>query len=244
MIAVASRTRGFERLLAVFVAFAVVMGLMVVLVPAARADTFTLVMPFVVVRGDSGSEHLLYDGPMPASGQRCFVTATDAGNNTSVHPGNDLRLDSNGQAVNFFDVERAPNVSTPGDQSILLGDTGTVTLILGPDRVYSADLVLMFDCEPVQTTTTSTTTTTTTTVPEVTTTTQPEVTTTTQPEVTTTTQPTTTTTQPEVTTTVADTVLGTEVLPFTGQNEGLVPLAIALAAAGLLVLVATKGSKE
>ena len=150
-IAINPHRHGFERLLTVFIAFAVLMGFAILLVPAARADTVTLTLQKQVVRGAPGSEHLLFDGPMPVSGELCLLTASDAGNNSSVHPDNDLRLESNGQVVNFFDVERAPNVSTPGDQSIVPGATGTVTLTLGPAGAYSADLVLVFECEPVET---------------------------------------------------------------------------------------------
>ena len=150
-IAINPHRHGFERLLTVFTAIAVLMGFAILLVPAARADTFTLALPFQVVRGAPSSEHLLFDGPMPVSGELCTLTASDAGNNRSVHPDNDWRLESDGQVVNFFDVERAPNVETPGDQSIVPGATGTVTLTLGGDGAYSANMVLVFECEAVET---------------------------------------------------------------------------------------------
>jgi hypothetical protein len=229
------------RLLTVFTAIAVLMGFAILLVPAARADTFTLALPFQVVTGAPGSEHLLFDGPMPVSGELCSLTASDAGNNTSVHPDNDLRLESNGQVVNFFDVERRPNVDTPGDQSIVPGATGTVTLTLGGDGVYSADLVLVFECEPVATTTTTvleTTTTgpTTTTVPEATTTTIKD-------EVSPTSIVSTTTTIVGATTSIVSTTaeVSPETLPFTGFENGTTGLlALLLVASGALALVGTR----
>ena len=150
-IAINPHRHGFERLLTVFTAIAVLIGFAILVVPAARADTPTLTLPFEVVTGAPGSEHLLFDGPMPVSGELCLLTASAAGNNQSVHHDNDLRLESNEQVVNFFDVERRPNVDTPGDQSIVPGATGTVTLTLGGDGVYSAEIVLVFECEPVET---------------------------------------------------------------------------------------------
>ena len=126
-------------------------------IPAGAATTIAL--PFQVLRGAEGSTVVLYDGPIPAVGV-CTVVASDAGNNRSVHPGNNLTLESAGQTVLFADVERAPNVSTPGSNPITPGPTGVVTLTFGPDETYSADLGLEFSCESSTTTTTSMTTTT------------------------------------------------------------------------------------
>ncbi len=220
-IAINPHRHGFERLLTVFIAIAVLMGFTILLVPAARADTVTLTLQKQVVRGAPGSEHLLFDGPMPVSGELCLLTASDAGNNLSVHPDNDLRLESNGQVVNFFDVERAPNVSTPGDQSIVPGATGTLTLTLGGDGVFSAELALVFECEAVATTTTTT-------VLETTTTTIPD-------EVSPTTIVSTTTT---IVSTTAE--VSPETLPFTGFENGTTGLlALVLVASGALALVGT-----
>jgi hypothetical protein len=152
---------------------------------------------------------------MPVSGELCSLTASDAGNNLSVHPDNDLRFESNGQVVNFFDVERAANVSTPGDQSIVLGATGTLTLTLGGDGVFSAELALVFKCEAVATTTTTTTT-----IPD---------------EVSPTSIVSTTTT---IVSTTAE--VSPETLPFTGFENGTSGLlALVLVASGALALVGT-----
>ena len=228
-IAINPHRHGFERLLTVFIAFAVLMGFAILLVPAARADTVTLTLQKQVVRGAPGSEHLLFDGPMPVSGELCLLTASDAGNNSSVHPDNDLRLESNGQVVNFFDVERAPNVSTPGDQSIVPGATGTLTLTLGGDGVFSAELALVFECEAVATTTTTTVLTTTTTIKD---------------EVSPTSIVSTTTTSVEVSpTSIVSTTaeVSPETLPFTGFENGTSGLlALVLVATGALALVGTR----
>ena len=199
-----------------------VVAMVVGVMAPASAGGFTLTLPFQVVTGVVDSEHLLFDGPMPVSGELCTLTASDAGNNQSVHPDSDLRLESNGQVVNFFDVERAPNVSTPGDQSIVPGATGTVTLTLGGDEVYSAELVLDFECEAVATTTTTT-------VLETTTTTIPD-------EVSPTSIVSTTTT---IVSTTAE--VSPETLPFTGFENGTSGLlALVLVATGALALVGTR----
>jgi hypothetical protein len=227
-IAINPHRHGFERLLTVFIAIALLIGFAILLVPAARADTFTITLQAQVVRGAPGSEHLLFDGPMPVSGELCSLTASDAGNNRSVHPDNDLRLESNGQVVNFFDVERAPDVSTPGDQSIVPGATGTVTLTLGGDGVFSAELLLVFECEAVATTTTTP-------VLETKTTTIPD-------EVSPTSIVSTTTTIVGATTTIVSTTaeVSPDTLPFTGSENGTTGLlALVLVASGALALVGT-----
>ena len=112
-----------QRVLALATVVALLFILLDVLAPTARADTFTLEIPLVLAHGEPGSELVIYDGPLPVSGGECKIIVSRASNNNSVHPGNDLRLETNGQVVNFYDVERAPDAETEGDASIVPGDT-------------------------------------------------------------------------------------------------------------------------
>ena len=202
----------------------------------ALASTGAISLDFRVVRGAPGSVHELYSGPMPVVGETCQVVASDAGNNTSVHPGNDLMLSTGGTAIIFADVERTPNVSTPGSGAIVPGEFGVVTLTLGPDGVYSADLILEFECAPI-TTTSSTSSTTSTTAPETTSTSS-----TTTPAPTTTVPPTSSTSVPETPTTIPSECVDIPgevicVLPFTGpESVVMVPLAAGLLLAGIATL--------
>lgn len=189
------------------------MFLAVFALPAYASDG-EIVLPFQVLRGLEGSELVLYDGPMPVVGEECTVIARDAGNNTSVHPGNDLKLTTGGESIYFEDVERDRNVSTPGSGQITPGDTGQVVLVFGPDEVYSADLVLEFTCQPASTTTSSTTSTT---LVETTTTTSP---------ISTSTTVVTPTTAPATTSPLTE-------LPFTGVADWLFPLGAALVLGGI-----------
>ena len=203
----------------------------------ALASTGAITLDFRVVRGVPGSVHELYSGPMPVVGETCHVVASDAGNNTSVHPGNDLMLSTGGTAIIFADVERAPNVSTPGSGAIVPGEFGVVTLTLGPDGVYSADLILEFECQPITTTSTTgptpedtTTTSSTTLVPPSSSTTTP----TTLPTSSTTSAPAPTTTAPTDCVDIPGEVICE--LPFTGPESHVMPL---LAAGLLLAGIAT-----
>jgi hypothetical protein len=207
-----------QRLLALATVAAMLFLLLDVLAPAAKAATFTLDIPLVVAHGAPGSELVIYEGPLPVSGGECLIIVSKASNNNSVHPGNDLRLETNGQVVNFYDVERAPDAETEGDATVVPGDTARIVVIFGPDHTFSAGVQLIFECVPSSTTTTSqattsssgggSTTTTmgeTTTVPNGPTTTPPPNTTTTIAEGSTTTVPEapTTTAAEDTTTTIA-----------------------------------------
>ena len=206
-----------------------------------------------IVRGDPGSEHLLGSAEVPAElqGVTCPVAAI-AENQSSVHPGNDLLVATDGDSIVLPNVERGPGVTTVAEDQLTFGSTLTVTLILGEDGVFSAGMVVRFCDIPVTTTTTTKETTTTT---EATTTTTDATTTTTTsiPSTTTTVETTTTvtvlpsttvTTPPESTTTVtaapeSTTTSPEGTLPFTGrQNQatGLVGLVALVAGAGLIAL--------
>ena len=54
-------------------------------------------------------------------------------------------------------VEDTAFQTTPKSAEIVLGSTITVSLVMGPDEVFSGGLTLSFDCPPPPTTTTSTT---------------------------------------------------------------------------------------
>ena len=140
---------------------------------------------------------------------------------------------SGDSSVTLEDVERSRGVSTTANATMSLGDDITVTLIMGPDGVFSAGATasVVLDCAPPPTTTTTTTvapTTTTTTVAPTTTTTVASTTTTTTVAPTTTIAGPSTTSLPPVTTTVPP---NPPELAFTGPGEIL-----ALAIAGIILL--------
>jgi hypothetical protein len=188
---------------------------------ASAQDVVVDVDLTTVVRGPEGSEHLLatQDVPDALRGHSCSVRAVSH-NQHSAHPDNDLVVASNGVAAVLRDVERAPFALTVATGPLTLGPEVSVTLVMGPDEVFSAGIVVELRCRAVETTTTtrpetSTTDTTapdtTTTVPATTTSTSSPTTTdtpsTTVPEETSTTGPaeTTTTSMGDTTTTSGQT---------------------------------------
>jgi hypothetical protein len=223
----------------------IVLVLLVAPMAGGQEDVAIEIPLDTVVRGEPGSEHLLGSAEVPAElqGLTCPVAAI-AENQSSVHPGNDLLVATDGDSILLEDVERAPGATTVAEDQLTFGSTLTVTLILGEDGVFSAGMVVKFCDVPVTTTTTTVETTTSTTEATTTTTTIPTTTTTMETTTTVTVLPSTTvTTAPEATTTVTvapsstSTVPGT--LPFTGgetDTTALVALVALLAGAGLVAL--------
>lgn len=206
------------------------------------------------VRAPEGSETVLtaVDVPGPFIGKVCAVLA-ESENQRSVHPGNDLVVSSGASEVILRDVEGKRDGVVVAEGDLELGPQIVVTLVMGPDEVFSAGMTVVVDCslDPPDTTTTAPAETTTTVevLPTEVTTTLPAEVTTTLPAEPGTTIPDEVLPTEVTTSTFPVEVLPTEVsatvLPFTGpRTENLSLLALALAGAGILVLVATRGIRE
>lgn len=229
----------------------------------AIADTdleINIPIDTVVRNVEAGTVVLLTDPPVEVPselvGQECTVVAQSK-NQSSVHPGNDLLVETGDSQVLIADVEAKPGATVNAIGTVVLSSEITVSLVMGPDEVFSAGVDVLVDCAPGATTTTAAPTTTAEVSDTSVTTVEDSSTTTMEP--TTTTQPSgneTTTTEDisggEVTTTISDQdvdltttssiedeVLGTEVLPFTGPvSDRLGQIALVLVALGALFLAA------
>lgn len=205
----------------------------------ATADDqeFEIVVPLPThVKAPPGTEEVLNvtETPEHLVGETCSVTA-QARNQSSVHPGNDLAVESASRIV-LADVEATPGGVVTAADTLVLSETITITLRMGRDGVFSAGIEVRLQCPPPTTTTTTMATTTTV---AATTLTTSDTTTTAAPTTTVTTTGPSSTAAP--TTTIEDEILSTQVLPFTGPGEtrlGLV--ALALGALGILLLVGAK----
>ena len=145
-------------------------------------------------------------------GATCTGTAT-VRNNESMHPGNDFIISSGGTSVVVADFESAAGGVTTATSDLVLGETITASVRLGPHGVASLagdTLVVATVCQP--------TTTTTTTPPPA---------------------PTTSTTQPPVTTTTETPIGGIDA--GGGSTAGGSGLAAALLSVGGLVLLGACG---
>ena len=206
------------------------------LATAVTAEEFDIMIPLDTrVTAPEGSVTVLATESIAPefAGQICSVSAT-AENETSVHPDNDLIVESGNSTVVVEDVESGTGSVVHAGGDIELGSQIVVSLLMGPDGVFSAGLVVHVDCTAGLATTTTQATTTTTIATTTTTNSQVEPTTTTGPD--------------ETTTTIEDEVLGTvntsstvgdlEELPFTGPHQDLWAMVAGslLAIGGILVI--------
>lgn len=185
-----------------------------------------------VVEAEEGSTTQLGTAQVPPdfADHVCEVRA-HAENQRSIHPGNDIVVSSGNSQVLLPDVEAEPGQVIDTDDMLELGEVITVSLLMGPDEVFSAGIEVIVECFEEETTTTAEVLPT-----EVTTSTTTEQSTTTTAQVAPTESPSTT----------ADAeVLQEEVLPDTGLGEpqlGL--LALALLASGALMVVAIRSTGD
>ena len=116
-----------------------------------------------VAQAPAGSETFLASADVPDEfiGRLCDVVARSE-NQESVHPGNDLVVSWGGSEVVLRDVEGVSDGTVLAQGNLQLGSDLVVTLIMGPDKVFSAGMTVVVDCtldtsettSPVETTTT------------------------------------------------------------------------------------------
>jgi hypothetical protein len=107
-----------------------------------------------VAFGDEGDRIPISEQAVPAElvGATCTGDLTVT-NNESAHNGNNLIITTGGVETPVPDVEAEENLTLEISGSIVLGDTLTVEMELGPGGVTSGGLTLTLDCTPVTTTT-------------------------------------------------------------------------------------------
>jgi uncharacterized repeat protein (TIGR01451 family) len=137
-------------------------GLFMMGVPVAMATVIEISID-TVVTATQGSITVLdtTDTPPDLIGMSCVGVAR-AINQPSVHAGNDLIVASGDDSIVLEDVEREPGVVTTAEAPLTLGPTVTVSLLMGPDEIFSGGLVFSIgECTTPTTTTTEGSTTTT-----------------------------------------------------------------------------------
>lgn len=225
-----------------FLGLATVLFLLFTLVPTLGAagsaedgGDFEIIIPVsTVVRGPEGSEIVLVQLPTPTDlvGATCEITAMSE-NQSSVHPDNDLMV----SGVLIPDVEGEPGGTVTANDVVVLGPNIVISLLMGPDGVFSAGLTVGFKCTSVAATSTTTTTTT----GQTTTTTASS-----EPITTGSSSTTVLVSGSDVTTTSLETeVKGIQILPLTGRDDTQYMIfGLAVAAAGLLVLLGARSSGD
>jgi hypothetical protein len=135
-------------------------GLLLAAAPAAGQSVADIPVD-KVVRDAPGSVHLVGTDTVDPDdvGRACEVSIT-AGNNESVHPNTDFLISSGSDQMVVPDIEREAFVTVHKAGTLVLGDTVTVHVRLGPDGVFSGGFTISIasPCQPPDTTTAPTTT--------------------------------------------------------------------------------------
>lgn len=121
-------------------------ALVVVTTPVASGSNGFTIPIDTWVAAPPGSVTVLAEVQTPPDhvGQICVGIAV-AANGSSVHPNNDLVIESGGTSATVEDVEGSPGKVTVAQGTIRLGPTVKVSLIMGPDGGFSGGAVVGFD---------------------------------------------------------------------------------------------------
>lgn len=114
--------------------------------PEAANEGVIIDIPITTRKSGPGDHLLASQDVTQYSGLTCTVSA-QAENQSSVHPGNDLTVESGGDSVVLEDVEGVAGGSTSASGTLVLGNTVTVTLNMGPDNSFSAGMNVSLDCD-------------------------------------------------------------------------------------------------
>ena len=127
-----------------------IFGVLLLAVPAVAQDATILIQIDGVVRGNEGEifEVAVQAVDPDLVGARCTAgtAQTDAGD--SEHPNNDFIIASGGTSAEIVDFEAVSGATVAMSGAIALGESITVSLRLGPNRVSSGGFVINLTCTP------------------------------------------------------------------------------------------------
>ncbi len=103
-----------------------------------------------IVRGDEGEikEVAVEDVDPDHVGARCTAETTQTDEGGSEHPNNDFIIASGGTSAEIEDFEAVSGAPVAMSGAFTLGDSITVSLRLGPNRVSSGGFVITLTCTP------------------------------------------------------------------------------------------------
>jgi hypothetical protein len=135
--------------------FSLASMLVILVAPSALAAPAFVIPIDTVIYEPPGSFTVLADVETPPEliGATCLGFAA-AENQESVHPNNDIIIETGDSTATLKDVEGTPNKVTDATGSITLGPRVKLTLHMGEDGVFSGGLVVVIDvnCTPPTTT--------------------------------------------------------------------------------------------
>jgi len=103
-----------------------------------------------IVRGDEGEikEVAVQDVEQNLVGARCTAKTTQTESGGSEHPDNDFIIASGATSAEIEDFEAVSGATVAMSGAVTLGDSITVSLRLGPNRVSSGGFLITLTCTP------------------------------------------------------------------------------------------------
>lgn len=112
-----------------------------------QTETFMRLPANTVIKHQEGTQRQVARATTgDREGKSCQVTAV-ATNNSSIHPGSSLRVNTGNDSMTLDSVERDALVTTTGEQTMTLGRDMTVAVTIGADEEFSAGLEISLNCE-------------------------------------------------------------------------------------------------
>ena len=127
-----------------------IFGVLLMAVPALAQEATILISIGGIVRGDEGEifEVAVQDVDPGLVGARCTAGTAQTEEGGSEHPNNDFIISSAGTSAEIKDFESVSGAVVAMSGAITLGESITVSLRLGPDRVSSGGLLITLTCTP------------------------------------------------------------------------------------------------
>ena len=127
-----------------------IFGVLLLAAPAVAQDATILILIDGIVRGDEGEifEVAVQEVDSDLVGARCTAGTAQTEEGGSEHPNNDFIIASGGTSAEIEDFEAVSGATVAMSGAITLGDSITVSLRLGPNRVSSGGLVIALTCTP------------------------------------------------------------------------------------------------
>ena len=127
-----------------------IFGVLLLAVPAVAQDATILILIDGIVRGDEGEifEVAVQAVDPDLVGARCSAGTAQTEEGGSEHPNNDFIIASGGTSAEIEDFEAVSGATVAMSGAITLGDSITVSLRLGPNRVSSGGFLITLTCTP------------------------------------------------------------------------------------------------
>lgn len=116
--------------------------------PGAESRATVISIPLDTSVSGPGQHVLSTQDVSQYNGLTCAVQSDRT--QTTVHSGNNITISSGSSSVLLSDVEGSATATTRASQDLILGDSLTVALDMGPDNEFSGGMSISLNCQDLQ----------------------------------------------------------------------------------------------